>query len=824
MTWRVMKFGGSSVGRPDRLAQVVRTARDASSDGPLIVVCSAFSDSTDHLLEAVRHALAGDRSGVTQALGRVREETARALSGATLALGVTVPWETIAAPLIEQVESTLARGAAAFASEAAFRDEVVSFGERISCSTIAALLRAVDAPADFVDARELLLTDDGFGSARVLQDESRDQVMAALERWRGRLPVVTGFLGRTRDGRTTTLGRNGSDYTAALLAAFAGARELTVWTDVTGVLTADPTLVPDAYPVRHLSYAEASDLAHLGLRMFHPRTMGPLAEAGVPLTIRHTMKPDDPGTRVDLVGAYSPDKPTCVISDEGLSLLELEAGGLGSSLGGRALAALRASRIPARVGVHELGGGLSVVVSGEDGERAQALLASAFGVEGAVVQLRRPVTLVTLLAESMGRGANVAGRLFAAVGGLGINVRAIAMAANSRSISFVVDDHEATLAVRAAHDAFNLAHTELSLMVLGKGTVGGALLDQVRDQREVLQREHGLKLKVVGIADGRRLWIEPAGIDLDTWRESLARVPESAIQPPDIRSVLPTVGRLPMPVLVDATAQDGHEALYQQAFESGLHVVAANKKPLTTPQEVRDQLLSSARRNHRRYQYETTVGASLPVVGTLKDLVRTGDRVRLVEGAFSGTLGFLCDALMSGVPLSQAVREAKAGGYTEPHPRDDLLGLDVARKALILAREIGCRLDLEDVTVQPFVPAHLLQEPDVDKFLASLSSQDAETAGQIERYRQEGRVLRYLARIDPAATDRRAMLTVGPVAVEASHPAARLAGTEAFVAFTTARHHARPLVVQGAGAGGEVTAAGVLADILSIGHSARAGG
>jgi aspartokinase/homoserine dehydrogenase 1 len=821
MSLRVMKFGGSSVGRPERLARIMVTIDEARREGPLAVVCSAFGDSTDRLLEAARGAMAGDPVAVRAAVARVQEEAELALGGASRALGVDDPFAETVPPLLARLEATLAHPPRGRGEEGGFLDEVASFGERIACRSIASLLRSTGLPAFAVDARELVVTDDRFTDARVQGEPTRRRLRGVAAEWEGRVPVITGFLGRTRDGRTTTLGRNGSDYTAALVASALGARDLTVWTDVTGVMTADPARVPDAYPVRHISYAEALDLAHMGLRMFHPRSMATLAEAGVALTIRHTMRPDDPGTRIDQEGSPDLHRPTSVISQEGLALVEVEADAQEAALADRALALLRAAGVTPRVGVHELGGGVSLLVRGEDGARTVELLAGGLRAEGAVVRLRRPVTLVTLLAEAMGRGANVAGRLFRAVGGVGVNVRAIAMAANSRSIAFVVDDADTALAVRTAHDAFNFTHTEVNLLVVGKGTVGSALLDQLHAQGETLRREHGLLLKVSGLADRQRLRLDPRGIDTARWREALDETAPLPA-PPDVAGLLADFGRLPVPVLVDVTAQDGNEVLYREAFARGMHVVAANKKPLAIAQEARDALLQAAVRHHRRYHYETTVGASLPVVGTLKDLVRTGDRVRRVEGSFSGTLGFLCGELMHGVPLSQAVRAARGAGYTEPHPRDDLTGLDAARKALILAREIGCRLSLEDVRLEPLVPREHLSEDDPERFIEALRTLDDATSHRVARLREEGKVLRYLARIDPAAA-RDAILSVGPVEVPLDHPAARLRGAEAFVSFTTDRHHAYPLLVQGAGAGGAVTASGVLADILSIAQAARTG-
>jgi homoserine dehydrogenase len=362
----------------------------------------------------------------------------------------------------------------------------------------------------------------------------------------------------------------------------------------------------------------------------------------------------------------------------------------------------------------------------------------------------------------------------------------------------------------------------VSLLVLGKGKVGAELLEQIRTQRTELERDYDVVLRVVGVADTRGATFDDAGVDLARWREALADAPASG--PVDGRSapaLLDRLARLPRPVLVDVTAADGMEEVYEQAFRRGIQVVASNKRPLAVPLRRLEQLRQARRHHHAHFHYDTAVGASLPVIGTLRRLVQAGDRVRRVEGSLSGTLGYLCSELARGVPLSLATRWAMGLGYCERDPRDDLSGLDSARKAVILAREMGARVEVEDVRVVPFVPPELLAPGTPDDLIAALRRHDEAMAAQVRALAAEGRVLRYLARITPAA-DGRAEVSVGPEAVDASHPAARLVGVEAFVAFTTARHADRPLVVQGSGVGGANTAGGVLAEIFrALGQGAR---
>lgn len=814
MTLNVMKFGGSSLGRAESLARALGLIREAAGAGPLVVVVSAFADTTDLLLDLAQ----ARRSGRSVASAKIADRLIEAARDAAAALGIDFDARVVA-PLLAELDALLRHGPDAGAPDAAFADEISAFGERLSSATVASLLQRAGTGAVAVDARDLVVTDATFGEARVDREETTRRIRTASAAWQGLVPVVTGFIGRSSAGRTTTLGRNGSDYTAALVAAALSASRLTIWTDVPGVLTADPELVPDAYPVPRLSHAEALELANLGLPMFHPRTMIPIAESGITLTIRQTGRPDQAGTRIDTAGAPGQDRPACIVSLESLALLELDADRTrAGALAGLAPALEQAGIRPRLFLLGPGASSASVVVA--RGERARVEVVASRSVAAPVrVSAREPVTLVTLLAEAMGRGANVAGRLFHAIGGIGVNVRAISQSASMRSISFVVDDADRFTAVRAVHAAFNLTHQEANLVVLGKGTVGGHLLDQILQQRAQLRDKDGILLNVVGIADSARELVAERGIALDGWRE---RFDQAAVtRGGGAAALLDLLARLPVPILVDCTAADGQQELYRQAFARGIHVVAANKKPLAASPADRDALLAEAHAHYRHYRYETTVGASLPVIGTLKDLVRTGDRVRRVEGSFSGTLGYLANELMAGVPLSKAVRSARERGFTEPHPRDDLAGTDAARKALILARELGRRVTLEQVRVEPFVDPALLAHDDVETFLRALEAHDARVSAWIEELKGSGRVLRYLATVDAAAERDEDVLRVGPVAVPAGHPSTRLRGSEAFVAFFTERYREHPLVVQGAGAGGSVTASGVLADVLAIAQSLR---
>ena len=818
--WQVYKFGGSSLGAPGRLAVVLR--RVAEAERPLALVVSALGDTTEWLLEAGRAAAAGDEvqanAGLERALALVRARGAEVLAPGALA-ELEPPWSEIAADGARALSSLVA----ARAPSPAALDLLLSVGERLSSGLVAAALRSAGLPGLAVDAREVFRTDSRHGDASVDLGASLGPVLERRAQWEQQIPVVTGFIGRAPDGSTTTLGRNGSDYAATTLAALLGAAEVTIWTDVSGVMTADPELVEEAYPVPRLTWHEAQELAHFGLRMFHRRTVLPLEQSGARLRIRSTVDGGE-GTVIDAQGNPDPHRPTCVTSLEKLALLAVESRlpAPETSLAVRVLSALEEARIRVWM-VTQSGHGqsLAAVVDVAEAERARTVLETALAdlLAGGEVELppaRAPVSLVSLVAEAMGHWPNVAGRFFGALGNVGINVRAIAQGASSRSIGCVVDAADTAEAVRTVHAAFNLAETEVNVLLLGRGTVGGRFLAQLEATRESLRARQGVATRLFGVVDRHGAHVDPRGL-IPSRLPPRSSAPTGS--PPDMAQLLDRLSRLPVPVLVDCTAADGMEALYVEAFRRGIHVVAANKKPLALPAGRRAQVFDVARQHFRAWHYETTVGAGLPVIETLKNLVATGDVVERIDGSLSGTLGFLCQEVMAGTPLSVAVRTARDRGYTEPHPRDDLSGLDVARKALILARELGLQLELQDVAVEPFVDAGLLLEDDPERFLRQLVAHDEAFAAQVARYAAAGRTLRYLVQIVPGAEGPR--VHVGPVAVDAGHPAVPLRGAEALVAFTTARYQDYPLIVRGAGAGGDVTAAGVLADVLRLTQNVR---
>lgn len=814
----VLKFGGSSLDRPERVAQAATLVTHSAARGRVAVVVSAAGSITDWLLDAAEHAVVGNSEARAHTLAAIERQLRESFE-------LDAAGEAELRAAMQPLDDLLDGVAQVSELSASVRDRVMAFGELWTTDLFAHALERRGLRSEAIDARRWVVTDERHGDARVLWEPTQAALLSLDESTDDaqRVTVHAGFIGRSAQGRTTTIGRNGADYTATLLARGLGAREVILWTDVSGVLTADPVLVEDARTVPALSYGEALELTGLGLTLLHPRTMRPLLDAAIPLRIRNLLRPDDPGTVIDAHGSREEGRPTCVTSIGDLALIDVEATlrSDGGELGPRAFAAV------ARLGVDVLfetqaphGLGAAFAVRREHAAQLVESLNQSLAhdiARGRVhpARVTEPVAIVTLVGENTARTANVSGRFFGALGSFGIDVKASAQRASSRTISAIVDESGLATAVRAVHAAFALSAEEVNVFLLGKGVVGGEFLRQLAAGRGVLLREHDLALRLVGVADRRHVSFDADGLDPETALTTLAEAPMRT--PASLAEALRVFGSLPVPVLVDCTAEGDMHPLYEQAFAHGVNVVAANKKPLTLARAAHEALFAAARRAHRAYRYETTVGASLPVIDTLKNLRRTGDRVRKVEGSFSGTLGYLANQMGRGVSLLDAVRDAKARGYTEPHPRDDLSGADAARKALILARELGMQLDFEDVSVEPFVPAELLAHDELDAFYAALADYSPTMAARIAEHAARGETLRYLAMLDPEAGTARVAATFVP----ADHPATHLRGTEAFVAFYTDRYEEFPLVVQGAGAGGAVTAAGVLADVLALSQTLR---
>lgn len=801
---KVLKFGGTSLGRPQGVSAAVEVVRAARQSQPVAVVVSALSGVTDALTEAARRSARGE--GIYEEIcAEIEDRHHRSLRELTP--------EDEQAELARRVSSELSELAdllhgVTLVRECSRRtlDLVLSYGERLSAPLVAGALRRIGVPAEDCDARRLITTDDAFGNAHVDEVTTYERIRRHFADHRD-VQVVTGFIAATRHGETTTLGRGGSDLTASLLGAALGVDAIELWTDVDGVMSADPRLVPGAFSLACLSYDELMELSHFGAKVVYPPTVHPARGLAIPLVIKNTLNPAFSGTHVTSHAPTSDHPIRGICSIPRVALLRLEGDGMVGVPG----TAHRLFQALAREGIsvilisqasseHSICFAVApdVVAHARDQiDREFHLERQAGLIDDLVVE--EDLAVVAAVGEGMRERPGIAGRLFSVLGQRGINVRAIAQGSSELNISLVLHREQEAQALQAIHDAF-FASEESPLnrvFIAGTGRVGGALLEQLAAAGE----DRGLCL--CGVTNRRVSLVEPGGLDPRLWRDELEGRGNAADLDLFVRAVLATPGSR---VLVDVTAGDEVPARYRCLLEAGVPVVTANKRLLAAPTALRKELLPSCA-GYRGLYYETTVGAGLPVIGTLRRLVETGDRVRRIEGIFSGTLGYLCSQLRSGASFSQSVRRAYDQGYTEPDPREDLRGTDVARKLLILAREVGLEVEPEDVVVESLLTP-TLEAGGVEDFWSSLADVDEAYAKRQARARGEGRVLTYLARLEEGRME------VGLEAVKPQHPCASATGPENLFAFYTERYSESPLVVRGPGAGPQVTAAGVFADVL----------
>ncbi len=803
----VHKFGGSSLANAARMARVSSILRDAGEPAQLIVV-SALQGVTN-VLVALSEATDDPATMLADLLLR---HLALAAASADAALRDWLQRDFDACAML------LAQARGAGCSKA-LHARIHGRGEIWSARCLQSRLCHDGRDCALLDARDVLTVHRHEMGAQV--DWTRSQ--AAWSAWRAQNPqphvVVTGFIARDASGADITLGRNGSDYSAAIFAVLSNARELTLWGDTDGMLSADPRLVGEAVSLPQLSYTEACELAYFGARIIHPQTLLPAMQRALPIRIRNSFNPAHPGTRID----HDRSSATAVKGLSamlGMALLNLEGAGMLGVPGTaeRVFGALRAAGISvSMISQGSSEHSICCVIRDADGAQARAALLHAFAAEigdGRIqgVTLTRDIGVIAAVGEGMIGQPGVAARLLSGIARAQVSVRAIAQGASERSISVAVGAGDTTRALRAAHAAFLLSGQTLSIGIIGPGQIGTALLEQLRAAQSRLRHEHAIDLRVRAIADSRRQWLD-AGSEMPAdWR---ARVQSGAAT--DLAAFAAHVhpGHLPHAVIIDCSASDALADAYAGWLQAGIHVITPSKRAASGPLERWQSIRTAAASSGAQLRYEASVGAGLPVIQTLRDLIDTGDTLRAIDGVLSGTLSWLFNHYDGSRPFSALLREAHARGYTEPDPRDDLAGMDVARKLVILAREAGLALDIEQVAVQSLVPEALMRI-ERDRFMARLDELDTDMAARLAQAQRRGTRLRYLATLDAQGT-----ATVGLREIADTHAAAHLRATDNLLQFSTRRYCDNPLVVQGPGAGPEVTAAGVFADLLRVAGNLR---
>lgn len=814
---KVLKFGGSSVATPERIQgiiQIIRTYYERGED--ITVVFSAFGGVTDALIEMSRLAAQGNETYHTYF-----SDFHQRYIHAAQAL--------IEEPLLEEMMPVLEQNHAVLKNllygiflvrEASPRtlDYVLSFGERNSAYVISYALRDSGIPASYLDARKVIRTNKEFGSATVDFATTYEKIQTHY-RTQNDIQIVTGFIGSAKGGLTTTLGRGGSDYTAALLGAGLDAQQIEIWTDVDGVLTCDPRKVRRAFTIPNMTYAEAMEMSHFGAKVIYPPTLQPALQKSIPLYIKNTFNPTFVGTHIS--DQISPDDRAVkgISSIGNISLLTLSGSGLFGVPGtsGRLFNALAQANINVVLitqGSSELA--ISFAVQPAFSERAKRVVEEAFLYEqekGLVnaVKVEANLSAVAIIGENMRYQPGIAGRMFQALGKNGINAVAIAQGSSELNISVVINKVDELKALNALHEAFFLSDKqELHLFLVGVGLIGSTLLEQIRAQSAYLLEEQNLDIRVVGLANSSKMIFNESGIPLNDWRTQLL----SSEQTSNLATYVEYMRKLNLSntIFIDNTASSDLPKHYAAILDSSISISTPNKIATSSSYQQYLRLKELARKRGVQFVYETNVGAGLPVLSTLKDLISSGDHILRIEGIISGSMSYIFNHFKGKRLFSEVVCEAKEKGYTEPDPREDLGGKDMRRKLIILAREAGFAVEESDITIEPILPIEIMEAKDVSTFFELLPSVDDSFLQQYKTAKKEGKVLRMVARFEDGKG------TVGLQTYAADHPFYGLTGSDNMIVFTTRRYKATPLVVRGPGAGAEVTAAGVFAEIIRIGN------
>ena len=803
-----MKFGGSSVGTPDSIKKVKRIVEQAGDD--VIVVVSALGGVTDKLLSISKIAAQGDAS-YKAALSDICLKH-------TLMVEQVIPQSSAREQLQIKVQAMLGELQNIFQGIYLIKDlspktsdTIVSYGERLS-STICAVL----CGAQWFDSREFIKTEKKQGK-NFLDTELTNKLIQDTFSPLPRLSLVPGFISTDRDsGEVTNLGRGGSDYTAAIIAAALNADSLEIWTDVDGFMTADPRVISTAYTISELTYTEATELCNVGAKVVYPPTIYPVCHKNIPILIKNTFNPEGKGTviREGLSGFEKAIKGISSINDT--SLINVRGLGMVGVIGinKRIFRALADNGISVfLVSQASSENSTSIGVKDEDAAKACAVLNEEFSKEIETGELF-PITseeglaTVAIVGENMKHTPGIAGKLFGTLGRNGISVIACAQGASETNISFVVERRLLRKSLNVIHDSFFLSEYQmLNLFICGIGTVGGSLIKQIHSQRQKLMQENGLQLNVVGIANSKKCILNRAGIDLADYQNELNEkgidsTPETLLQQVLDMNIFNSV-------FVDCTANAQVADLYKDLLEHNISVVAANKISASSSYDNYSLLKHIAHTRGVKYLFETNVGAGLPIINTINDLIHSGDKILKIEAVLSGTLNFIFNVISADVPLSKAIHMAKEQGYSEPDPRIDLSGKDVIRKLVILAREAGYRLEQSDVEKHLFIPDALF-EGTLDNFWKNVSQLDADFESRRQKLTEDGKRWRFVAKFENGKA------TVGLQEVGMGHPFYGLEGSNNIILLTTERYKQYPMMIQGYGAGAEVTAAGVFADIMSI--------
>lgn len=814
---KILKFGGSSVATPERIQAVIDIVKPYLS-GDVAVVFSAFGGVTDALIQISKLALHGDLEYKV----RLAELEKRHLDAVRELVAVQKQSGILAQVkfMMNELEDVLHGVYLVKERTTRTLDYAMSFGERLSAYIISEAFKDRGIAAEFLDARKVVRTDSNFGYAKVDFETTNKQINDYFKHHHD-LQVITGFVGTSETGETTTLGRSGSDYTAAIFAGALHASDLEIWTDVDGMMTADPRLVKKAFTVTQMSYEEAMELSHFGAKVIFPATMQPAMVNRIPIWIKNTFNPSFEGT---VIHAESKNGKMIkgISSMNGVSLLSLQGSGLLGVVGAsmRLFGTLGREKINVIL-ISQASSEHSICFAVENHHARQAKNAIEKEFQYEIrneqideVGIEADLAIVAVVGDGMKHSPGTSGRMFSALGKNGVNVMAIAQGSSERNISAVVRQADGAKALNALHEAFFLSDRKLlNVFLVGTGLIGNSLINMIREQFDKLAKENLLEVNVVAVANSKKMLFGDDGLDPKSCVDDMKLKGEDMTMAGFVERMNKL--NLPNSIFVDCTSSEEVTAFYETILSANISIVTPNKKANSGAMEKYMLLKQTAFKRGVKFLYETNVGAGLPVINTLNDLLLSGDKVISIEGVMSGTLNFIFSSFTGEKKFSEVVKDAKAKGYTEPDPRDDLSGMDVARKILILSRETGIPFELGDVDVQNLVPKDCQGDTSVDQFFKDLEKHN----DYFEKLRVDAAAKKEKLRYMAVLRDGKVKVMLG--SVNDQHPFYSLSGSDNIILLTTERYHERPMVIRGPGAGAAVTAAGVFADVIRIGHYAK---
>jgi bifunctional aspartokinase / homoserine dehydrogenase 1 len=805
---KVLKFGGTSVGSAENIQQVKEILLKQTDD--IIVVVSALGGITDKILSAARMAAIGTgyfQSELTEINTRHFDTIEKLFSGEKQA-----EVKEKALVLLNELGNIIHGVSLIGELTPKTLDKVEGFGERLSSLIISEYIDG----AKWFDSSKLIRTNSDFGKAIVNFSVTNRLIREAFAGFKG-VAIVPGFISGNEAEEYTTLGRGGSDYTGAIMAAAVDASSLEIWTDVNGFMTADPRVISKAYTIKMLSYSEAMELSHFGAKVIYPPTILPVYKKEIPIHIKNTMEPEAEGTLITDSKFNGKDLPIKGISSiSNITLITVQ--GLGmvgvAGISARLFGALARQKVNViLISQASSENSISFAIDAQSTAKAEAAIRQEFEKEIehdqiSKITIEENLAVVAIVGENMKHATGIAGKLFHTIGKNGINIIAIAQGASELNISWVVKLTDLRKTLNVVHEAFFLSeNVELNVFLLGIGLVGGNLLEQIKQQQPKLLKEKHLKIKLAGVANTKKMLFDREGIDIATFRNRLMAEGQTS----SLHQFKNEIISLNMynSIFVDCTANTQAADLYAELLSANVSIVTANKVAASSEYENYALLKRISKRKGVKFLFETNVGAGLPIINTLNDMINSGDKILKIEAVLSGTLNFIFNTISETVPLSQTIRMAKEQGYAEPDPRIDLSGVDVARKLLILVRESGYQFDMKDIKINTFVPAKYF-EGSVDDFWKHISEIDAGFEANRKRLAARGLFWRFVAKFEDGKAE------IGLQEIEAAHPFADLQGSNNLVMFTTERYRDFPMIIKGYGAGAAVTAAGVFADIIRV--------